>query len=150
MLFNEGPDVRCVWNDENRELQIFVDNTLKAEAISQLLPIEKTFGNVKMHITVIPSNTSVSKSDLFKAAFAGNPIVSFTEHIDTMSNNPMDFIVFEKEVVQYFDDNLGDLYGVRSTLYQDLANEVFEDHDGVFFCTDIDDTDVCRAFEEWS
>lgn len=92
-----------------------------------------------MHITVIPSNENVSKSDIFKAAFAGNPIVSYTEHVDTMSN-PMDFIVFEKEVIQYFDDNLGDLFGIRSTLYQDLANEVFEDHPGVFFNTDIEES----------
>lgn len=102
-----------------------------------------------MYITVVPSNNDVSKSDLFKAAFAGNPIVSYTEHVDTMSN-PMDFIVFEKEVVQYFDDNLGDLYGIRSTLYQDLANEVFEDHQGVFFNTDIEDTTLLgRPLGEW-
>ena len=91
-----------------------------------------------MEIVIIPSNDNVTKSDLIKAALAGNPIVSYVEHIEVLSN-PIDYIVFEKEVVQYFNDNLGDIHGVESTLYEDLAREVFEEHDGVFFCTDIDD-----------
>lgn len=91
-----------------------------------------------MKIVIIPANNDITRSDLIKTALAGNPIVSYVEHIDIL-NNPIDYVVFEKEVVQYFNDNLGDIHGVESTLYENLAREVFEEHDGVFFCTDIDD-----------
>ena len=43
--------------------------------------------------------------------------------------------VFAKEVVQYWNDSLSDPYGKVSTLYQDIAKDIFEDTDGVMFCT---------------
>lgn len=92
-----------------------------------------------MRITVIPANDNISKTDLFKAAFAGNPAVSYIESVDAYGQN-FNYVVFEKEVVQYFNDNMGDLHGVESTLYQDIAKEVFEDYSGIFFCTDIEDS----------
>lgn len=54
--------------------------------------------------------------------------------------NSFTYVVFEKEVVQYWNDNLADYNGLTSTLYQDLAKEIFEDAnlDGVYFCTDED------------
>ena len=48
----------------------------------------------------------------------------------------MTFIVFEKVVVQWFSDSIGDWYGLTSTLYQDLAKDIFGNIDGVYFCTD--------------
>lgn len=91
-----------------------------------------------MTIEVIAANEEVSLISLYKAAFAGNPIVSYIETVDGFGN-PLNYIVFEKEVVQYFNDNLGDIHGIESTLYQDLAEEVFDEHDSIFFCTDIED-----------
>ena len=35
-------------------------------------------------------------------------------------------------------DNIADLHGINSVLYQDIAYRIFEvQHTGVFFCTDI-------------
>ena len=48
------------------------------------------------------------------------------------------YIIFEKEVVQYFADDLGDLHGINSTLYQDLAKEIFGESSNIHFCTDSD------------
>lgn len=44
-------------------------------------------------------------------------------------------MLFKKEVVQYFTDNLGDYNGYRSTLYENIARDIFGDIVGVFFCT---------------
>ena len=137
-LFEQDSDIRCVWDDENVCLKIYVDDALKADALDQLLPPVKQFGNVTMTIEVIAANEEVSLISLYKAAFAGNPIVSYIETVDGFGN-PLNYIVFEKEVVQYFNDNLGDIHGIESTLYQDLAEEVFDEHDSIFFCTDIED-----------
>ncbi len=57
-------------------------------------------------------------------------------HVDGIFSNDISYILFEPKVVQFFNDDLGDLNGLRSTLYQDIAANVFEDaHEGVFFCT---------------
>ena len=50
--------------------------------------------------------------------------------------NPLTYVVLKKEVVQFFNDNLNDIHGLETTLYQTIAKDVF-DGTGVFFCTDI-------------
>lgn len=52
------------------------------------------------------------------------------------------YVVFKNCVVQFFNDNLNDPHGVVSTLYENIADEIFKDiqfpNDGVAFCTDIE------------
>jgi len=49
-------------------------------------------------------------------------------------------VVFKNCVVQFFNDNLNDAHGVISTLYQNIAAEIFEDANlpGVHYCTDVE------------
>ena len=56
-----------------------------------------------------------------------------------MCYNPITYVVFVNEVVQYFNDDLGDVYGQCSTLYQEIAKDVFGETEGVFFCTDVEE-----------
>jgi len=49
------------------------------------------------------------------------------------------YVLFKNKVVQYFIDNIGDYNGMKSTLYEDIARDIFEDVDGVFFCTALPD-----------
>lgn len=56
--------------------------------------------------------------------------------VDGIMTNPMTFIVFQNKVVQYWNDDLGDINGNCSTLYQTVAKDVFGDVEGIFFCTD--------------
>ena len=137
-LFEKDPEVNVVYHNENYEIKLYVDNQEKAEAITKLLPATKTFGNVVLKITVVPANkTGESKIDLFRKAFEGNEAVSFISSIDGILSNPINYVVFVKEVIQYYTDDLSDAYGMRSTLYQDIAKDVFGEQEGIFFCTDI-------------
>lgn len=149
-LFVDDPDVRVEFDNENVTLNLYVDNALKAEALDMLFPQEKEFGNVTMFINIIPGNDEVSKADLFKAAFAGNPVVSRIERVDAYGQT-FDYVLFAKEVVQFANDNMGDYHGIVSTLYQDIAEEVFDDHGGIFFCTDIDEyqAGISAPLGEW-
>lgn len=149
-LFECDPEVKVEWNDEDRALKLYVNSDEKADALETLLPEEKTFGNVKMTITVIPANVEEPTVwELFQTAFKGNSAVSFMEAIDGMGFHA-GYVVFQPEVVQYYNDNIADIYGIESTLYQDIAKEVFEDHAGVFFCTDIEDQKFLgKPLGEW-
>ena len=137
-LFAEDEQVTVHYDEDENVVKIRVDNAPKAEALSQLLPVEKAFGNVVLKISVIPSNIQATKADLFRTAFAGNRAVNDFIELEGVFSNPLTYVVFRKEVVQYWIDNLGDPHGVRSTLYQDIATEIFGEHEGVLFCTDID------------
>ena len=52
------------------------------------------------------------------------------------------YVIFKKEVVQYFNDNLGDYNGICSTLYQELAKNVLKPQPGIFFCTSVFNNDT--------
>ena len=49
-------------------------------------------------------------------------------------------------------DDLSDAHGICSTLYQDLAKEVFGESEGIFFCTEVSPMDegiVGKPLGEW-
>lgn len=137
-MFKEDPEVKVVYDEDNYEVKLFVDSMTKANALAELLPMEKKFGNVTMQVVIIPANKKLDgvRAYVWKAVFEGNPIVNKIETVEGIFTNPITYIVFRKDVVQYFNDDLGDYYGQCSTLYQEIAKDIFEEHEGVFFCTD--------------
>jgi hypothetical protein len=141
-LFGQDPDIKINFDNDNRTITLYVDGQEKYEALSQFIPATKELGNVKVTIKVIPANNAkLSNLDLFRNAFKGNPVVDDfitvpRELID--STNNFDYVVFKKEVVQYHDDSLSDPHGNCSTLYQLIADDIFENRGGVYFCTSRD------------
>ena len=137
-MFKEDEQVHPVYDEENNVVKLYVENQEKAEALEKILPDHRTFGNVTVTITVIPANKLTEVRDTwFRKAFEGNPAVSYITTITDVFNNPITYVVFKNKVVQYYNDDLGDVHGNRSTLYQEIAKEIFEDHEGIFFCTDV-------------
>ena len=149
-MFKYDPDIIVVFDAEHNNLKLFVFGTEKAEAIQKLLPPKKVFGETEMFINVYPTNTEEKTSvrarryrtypnGVFDAAFAGNPAYCYEQ--SSSSELPFDihYVVFTKRVVQYYDDNIGDINGVCSTLYQDIAKDIFVTEPNVHFCTNIVD-----------
>lgn len=139
-LFAKDPEIKIEFNENTMNLCIYVDNADKYEALSNMLPEEKVFGGAALAITVVPANTVKNKDYRYymKKLFQGNGAVTHIEDLPGIMSNPMTFIVFEKEVIQYWNDNLGDINGMKSTLMEQIARDIFEDADGVFFNTDTD------------
>lgn len=138
-LFGEDPDITIRYIEKPLTIKMYVNNAAKADAISQLLPNQKVFGETILNIIVVPANENgTSQAALFKTAFEGNPIFSEMIDIEGVYVNPIHYCVFRKEVVQYWNDNLADPHGNVSTLYQNIAEDIFQDTDkgGVIFCTD--------------
>jgi len=139
-LFGKDKDIKMTFDNDEPAIMMYINGQDKYEALSQLLPSEKQFGGVTLKIYLIPANDwKLAKLDLFRKAFYGNPIVNDIIVIsrDVLeSTNDFSYVVFAKEVVQYHDDSLNDPHGNCSTLYQDIAKEVFENCDGIYFCTD--------------
>lgn len=138
-LFAKDPEIHVGFDADEPSVQIRVDNQEKAEALQKLLPLSKTFGNVTLRIDIIPANFQESKAKLFETVFQGNDAFSRIVDIDNpFISNPVTYVMFKKEVVQYFNDNLGDLNGICSTLYQDIAKDIFEGVSGIYFCTELE------------
>ena len=153
-FFAEDPDVTVLYDEEAKDIKVLVRTQNKAEALTYLLNSEVDFGGVKLQIMVVPAN-EVKKDvkQFFKNindgedynleychALNGNDLFSYTRLIKNMMGFNAVYVVFQKKVVQYYNDNLGDLNGMKSTLAEKIARDIFVPHNGVFFNTDVKDT----------
>lgn len=141
-LFGEDPAIKVVFDDgDDKEITLFVEGSEKADALMQLLPVKKDFGGVSVRVTVRPANDDTyipSKADLIAKAFDGNPVLS--NIIDTGPNVafPATYFVFANKVVQYYNDQMDNPYGIKSTLYENIARDVLDDSGvGVYYTTDV-------------
>jgi len=75
--------------------------------------------------------------NLFVTAFKDNPVVSYIQPIEGIFMNGAVYVVFANKVVQFFNDDLTDIHGAWSGLYENIAEEILTAPNHVFFCTDL-------------
>ena len=148
-LFEEDPEVKVTFDEEKYELALYVENARKADALTQLLPTEKVFGNVKVQIKVVPADDAQTKLDLIQEAFYGNPVLSYVWHGTTPFGDEFDYAVFENKVVQFYNDNLRDINGNKTMLYEAIARGVFGEDTNLCFCTEAKDRSLIKPLGEW-
>lgn len=147
-LFAQDEEVKVKYDDEFCTLKLYVDNTDKAEALSQILPEKKEFGNITVTIEVVPANLKEAPIDkLFEKAFSGNLALSYTTAFDSPFGK-VSYVVFEKKVIQFFNDQMDDINGNKSMLYEDAARDVFGTELGIFYCTDASGN-LAKPLGEW-
>lgn len=139
-MFQEDKEIRVVFDNDTLELTLYVENADKADALGQILPVEKHFGNQVVKVSVVPANVpktalKLNRANIYERAFANNPALDSVVVISGVMVNDITYVIFKKTVVQYFIDDLGDPHGNRTTLYQEIAKNVFEATEGIFFCT---------------
>jgi len=139
----------------NMTVTLACNNGEKNTALQRLLPTEKQFGNITLHIVIdgpIANIVFLNQKALFDTAFFGNPAYAYsvTPGDDIWFFN-MTYVVFKNCVVQFFNDNLNDCHGLISTLYQDIAAELFEGADlrSVYYNTDVEVGKLGKPLGEW-
>lgn len=158
-LFAKDDEVEVLFNNDEPELKIVVSgNDEKAACIARFFPKQKKFGNVVLNCSVVGDDGQpVPDVDLpddiaMTKVFDGNGALSFDKLIRTPFEYSILYIVFKREVVQYYSDNMYDLNGVTSTLYEDIARHIFgmpfENGDYCSFCTDAETSLGC-PLGEW-
>ena len=137
-FFAEDPDI-CVEYDENDpdSVNITVGDPEKFYALSSVMESEVEFGNLHLSIYIWPADLSEDdKTEMFKKLFKDSSIVSSIDEIKSEgTSNKFTYISFRNQVVKYWADNLGNPHGNAFTLFETVANDIFENHDGVFFTT---------------
>lgn len=158
-FFKDDPYVTVLYDDnEEKHIKLLVNEPFKAEALFRLIKNELDFGGVKLFVSVISANdvpqdvTSYFKRmsvcddyDIrYTHALNDNDLYAYIKTIKGMMGFDAVFVVFKKKVIQYYNDNLGDLNGMKSTLAENIARDIFVPHNGVFFCTntlEVNETD---------
>ena len=136
-LFDGDAEVTVKFDEDRKAIKLYVNNTDKADALTKLLKPYQEFGNVIVSIEVYPSNMEEKTPiELMEIAFKGNKSLSKIKSVTDVFGNKINYVAFQAKVAQFYNDNLGDINGNKSMLYQDIAEDVFKEHDGIFFCTD--------------
>lgn len=128
-------------------------NPIKQLALKEIIPGEIVMGNVKVRICILLKEGDYSK-EIYAAAFEGNPIF---EGI-VISRNPItkeefNYCVFQKKVIQFYNDDISDLYANYNGIAADIARSIFnKDNPNVqnmMFSTSINDPacDMCATIE---
>lgn len=147
-LFERDPEVSVRYDDAEHIIKLYVDNADKAAALDKLIPETKRFGNITVKINVIPPNIDeCSTEDLFSKAFAGNPALYGFAAYETPFGH-VEYAVFKKTVVQFFNDQMDDINGNKSMLFQDIAKDVFGSKHGVYYCTEASE-ELSKPLGEW-
>ena len=149
-LFRNDPTIRVLFDEEEPELKLYVNDQDKYEALTFLMPEKMEFANVTMPITIVPANLpdtahcnkEKTPAEHIMALFFDNEALVDIAVVHGIFANDLVYVIFKKEVVQYFNDNLGDYNGVCSTLYQEIAKNVLKPQPGIFFCTSVSDNDI--------
>lgn len=136
-LFGRDPQIKINYAEDAMCLDLLVDDEPKREALKQLLPDHKDFGNVSLKIRVL-SSTEMGYSSpeaILRTAFKGNPVFFDADTVEPDAYESFTYISFANETVQLWNDNLSDPHGLTTTLYQDIAKEVLDLPSNVYCCT---------------
>ena len=157
-IFDEDPQIAFNTNlgGGTYEVTLATNNAEKAAALRWLLPEEKVFGNVTLNINIDSGDNVINKAfgsakELFETAFYNNPVLAYIVVPEGFNWVPFTYVVFKNCVVQFFNDNLNDCHGLISTLYQDIATEIFADGgvEGVYYNTDVEVGKLGMPLGEW-
>lgn len=137
-LFGPDPDITVRYDEDREAVYLKVHGYDKAKALEHLLPAVVTFGNMSMDVIIVPDNNEPDIVELYRKALEGNPLFSKVISVKPEgSSNAFNYVMFKKEVVQFWDDNLSDPHGNITTLAQDIAGDVFL-RPGMHFSTEQD------------
>lgn len=147
-MFQLDPNVRVIYDeDKGPSVKLYVSDGYKADALEELVQKEVKFGKVTMKVSVVPPNnfteeprestTNNPDDELILNAFRNNGAVNYVQFVRDIGALNVTYVVCRNLVVQYFNDSLCDAHGVRSTLFEDIARDVFVSKPGLYYCTDI-------------
>lgn len=154
-LFGHDSDIIIQYDSAKYKVKLLVNDAAKAAALEYILNSVVDFGNIELSVTVVPANGEkldidpvIGMDEIFDTAFKNNPVYAYSKKITNPLSYNMTYIVFKNKVVQFFGDNLRDIHGNISTLYEDLAEHVFDEDLAVAYCTDIEEK-VGMPLGEW-
>ena len=144
-LFNADPEIEVSDITRNKAefrnydycITIQVKNHDKARALQQVLRKDRDFGNVSLRIFIYEDEQEMdSLSKVMHTLFDWNDHVSrVIEGLDPTGCEQI-FVMFEPEVIQFFNDNMRDFNGYWSGLAEDIARDVIDCEGKVNFCTE--------------
>ena len=125
-LFEGDPQLTVKQDGNHTDIHFYAGDEKKLNALEHVLGEGIDFGNVHVkYFYHIANQLGEVTSNDYEVLFEGNKNVSRIVKGGNPVIGQQTYIVFAPSVVQWFDDNLLDVAGNRSTVMEDIAREVF-------------------------
>lgn len=134
-LFKNDKEVFIEYDEDKIEIKITTLKYEKSLALKKVLPNEKDFSGVVLKINIVYEEPKMDITGAFNELAVNNPVFKLVYSFPT-STNPIIYVMFAKEVVQYWNDDMSDPHGVTSTLYEAIARNIFTSRENVIFSTE--------------
>lgn len=146
-FFRHDNEVSVVFDADKMIVKLYVDDVRKAEALEHVIAHELEFGNVTLNVEVVPVNDAkefskgstqrdiIDDMEIWQIIARNNPAIDRIIKQIGIGGMKYTFVMCDPVVVQYFNDNTSDINGLTSTLYENIARDIFTGKAGVFFCT---------------
>ena len=107
-------------------IELLCKSFSKCEALKKVLANPGEIGGVRIDMKVTYTGTEHDKEvELYKTALQGNPLFnSIWETEDPRFHCTHSFVLFNNEIVQFFNDDISDYYGCTNMVPEDLFREV--------------------------
>jgi hypothetical protein len=120
------------------EATISSTNYNKLMALKKILNNEVVFGNVTLKISFeYDAPVDEDNSQDWRDAFEGNPLFDRIESVGTPDGSTVNYAIFNREIISFFDDDLSDYHGNKHMIVADIVKDVISDT-SVYPCTEFD------------
>ena len=133
-------------SETKEEYVIYIDtpDADKAIALQKVLKTEYPFGNINVKVVIRVTNSTDKKAKVntkvstepatyndYCDAFISTPNVEDIQLVRDVFGTQWTVVIFKKEVVQFYNDDLTDAFGNWNGLYTDIANDIFKYNDHI-------------------
>ena len=141
-FFAKDPDIKVnpVKFTKTGDRYIVVESPYceKIDALATLMKDEYKFGNVtlKIHFAVSNNFKDIRTDGLYDQVIDGlasNAAIVDIKKVENFVHDEFVVIEFAKEIVQFYNDDLGDYYGNWNGTYVDIAKELFKENSRLMF-----------------
>ena len=143
-LLSQDPDITVAPNmiDAGNgvyETHISSSNYEKLTALKKILINETKMGNITARLVFdYAAPTDDIEVEDWRTAFEGNPLFKDIVPVSTPTGSEVDYVLFSRDILTYYVDDLSDLYGNKHIIVADLVNQVANETIGINICTEYD------------
>lgn len=111
-------------------------NAAKIAALEKIVKNHFVIGNVTLDISFeyIKDGGNITADD-FEAAFEGNSNYVTSKVISKGPFQDITYVIFAKEIIQFFDDDLTDIYGNFNGTVEEVASDICNKSSNINFST---------------
>lgn len=127
-MFAGDPDIEL--SMEEYTIYLKVKSLEKTTALKKLLYDTIEMGSVVVKVIIYFKSPEPDIREVYEQAFKDNPVfIGFKTKASSETDNPkfkIDYCIFKKEVIQFFNDEVNDFFGNYNGLMSDIAIEVMQ------------------------